>query len=43
VLWGEQLLFYNSKPAWVDEPILRETLFPEEISPTSPTEGGEQR
>ena len=31
VLWGEQLSFYNSKPAWVDEPILRETLSPDEI------------
>src|SRR6202140_181808 len=31
VLWGEQLAFYNSKPVWVDEPILRETLSPEEI------------
>ena len=31
VMWGEQLSFYNSKPAWVDEPILRETLSPEEI------------
>jgi hypothetical protein len=31
VLWGEHLSFYNSKPVWVDEPILRETLSPEEI------------
>jgi imidazolonepropionase-like amidohydrolase len=31
VLWGEQLSFYNSKPDWVDEPMLRETLSPEEI------------
>src|ERR1700675_214502 len=31
VVWGEQLAFYNSKPVWVDEPILRETLSPEEI------------
>jgi imidazolonepropionase-like amidohydrolase len=30
-LWGERLSFYTSKPAWVDEPILRETLSPEEI------------
>lgn len=31
LLWGEQLLFYNSKPAWVDEPMLYETLSPQEI------------
>ena len=30
-LWGERLSFYTSKPAWVDEPILRETFSPEEI------------
>jgi imidazolonepropionase-like amidohydrolase len=30
-LWGERLSFYASKPAWVDEPILRETFSPEEI------------
>jgi imidazolonepropionase-like amidohydrolase len=31
VLWGEQLLFYNSKPTWADEPMLRETFSPQEI------------
>jgi hypothetical protein len=30
-LWGERLSFYSSKPAWVDESILRETFSPEEI------------
>lgn len=30
-LWGERLSFYASKPAWVDEPILRETFSQEEI------------
>jgi imidazolonepropionase-like amidohydrolase len=30
-LWGERRAFYASKPAWVDEAILRETLSPEEI------------
>ena len=30
-LWGERLSFYTAKPAWVDEPILRETFSPEEI------------
>jgi imidazolonepropionase-like amidohydrolase len=30
-LWGERLSFYDSKPAWVDEPILRDTFSPEEI------------
>jgi len=30
-LWGERLSLYSSKPAWVDEPILRETFSPEEI------------
>jgi imidazolonepropionase-like amidohydrolase len=30
-LWGERLSFYGSKPAWVDEPVLRETFSPEEI------------
>jgi imidazolonepropionase-like amidohydrolase len=30
-LWGERHAFYDSKPAFVDDPILRETLSPEEI------------
>lgn len=30
-LWGERLAMYPVKPAWVDEPILRETFSPEEI------------
>jgi imidazolonepropionase-like amidohydrolase len=30
-LWGERLSFYPAKPAWVDEPIVRETFSPEEI------------
>ncbi len=30
-LWGERLSFYTAKPAWVDEPILRDTFSPEEI------------
>jgi imidazolonepropionase-like amidohydrolase len=31
LLWGERLLFYNSEPAWADEPMLRETLSAQEI------------
>src|SRR5262249_45700904 len=30
-LWGERLSFYTTKPAWLDEPILRDTFSPEEI------------
>src|SRR5436190_7162886 len=30
-LWGERLSFYTAKPAWLDEPILRDTFSPEEI------------
>ena len=30
-LWGERLSFYTARPAWVDEPILRDTFSPEEI------------
>jgi imidazolonepropionase-like amidohydrolase len=30
-LWGERLSLYTEKPAWVDEPIVRETFSPEEI------------
>ena len=30
-LWGERRSLYNSKPTWVDEPILRETFSPQEI------------
>jgi imidazolonepropionase-like amidohydrolase len=30
-LWGERLSFYPAKPAWVDEPILRDTFSAEEI------------
>ena len=30
-LWGERLPFYTEKPAWVDEPILRDTFSPQEI------------
>jgi hypothetical protein len=30
-LWGERRSFYTSKPAWVDEPLLRETFSPQEI------------
>src|SRR5262249_30749789 len=30
-LWGERRALYASKPAWVDEPLLRETFSPEEI------------
>ena len=30
-LWGERLAFYQTKPAWVDEPILKETFSPEEL------------
>jgi imidazolonepropionase-like amidohydrolase len=30
-LWGERLSFYPAKPAWLDEPILRDTFSPEEI------------
>jgi imidazolonepropionase-like amidohydrolase len=31
ILWGEQLLFYNAKPAWAEDAILRDTLSGEEI------------
>jgi imidazolonepropionase-like amidohydrolase len=30
-LWGERRTFYTAKPAWVDEPLLRDTFSPEEI------------
>src|SRR5712691_10837150 len=30
-LWGERLSFYTARPAWVDEPILRDTFSPAEI------------
>jgi len=30
-LWGERLAFYPTKPAWVDEPILKDTFSPEEL------------
>src|SRR3989475_5561359 len=30
-LWGERRSFYTERPAWVDEPILRDTFLPEEI------------
>ena len=30
-LWGERLAFYPAKPAWVDEPILKDTFSPEEL------------
>jgi len=30
-LWGERLSFYEAKPNWVDEPIVRETFTAEEI------------
>jgi imidazolonepropionase-like amidohydrolase len=30
-LWAERLSFYTARPAWVDEPILRDTFSPEEI------------
>src|SRR5205085_8801027 len=30
-LWGERRSIYLSKPAWVDEPLLRETFSPEEL------------
>ena len=30
-LWGERRSFYDTKPAWVDEPIVRQTFTPEEI------------
>jgi len=31
-LWGERQAIYQGKPAWVDEPILRDTLTGEEIT-----------
>jgi imidazolonepropionase-like amidohydrolase len=31
-LWGERREFYTSKPAWVDEPLLRDVFSPEEIN-----------
>src|SRR5205814_476826 len=30
-LWGERRSFYNGKPAWLDEPLLRETFSAEEL------------
>jgi imidazolonepropionase-like amidohydrolase len=30
-LWGERRAIYEQKPAWIDEPILRDTLSEEEI------------
>ncbi len=30
-LWGERLSFYTTRPAWLDEPIVRDTFSPEEI------------
>jgi len=30
-LWGERLSFYTARPAWMDDPILRDTFSPEEI------------
>jgi imidazolonepropionase-like amidohydrolase len=30
-LWGERRSIYSSRPAWLDEPILRETFSPREI------------
>jgi imidazolonepropionase-like amidohydrolase len=30
-LWGERRSVYTSRPAWLDEPILRETFSPKEI------------
>src|SRR5438132_2892969 len=30
-LWGERLSFYAAKPAWLDEPLLRDTFSAEEI------------
>jgi imidazolonepropionase-like amidohydrolase len=30
-LWGERLAFYPTKPAWADEPILKDTFSPEEL------------
>src|ERR1051325_9189183 len=30
-LWGERLSFYNAPPAWINEPIWRDTFSPEEI------------
>ena len=30
-LWGERLSFYSTRPAWLDEPIVRDTFSPEEI------------
>ncbi len=31
-LWGERQAIYQGKPAWIDEPILRDTLSAEEIT-----------
>ena len=31
-LWGERQAIYDGKPAWVDDPILRDTLSDEEIA-----------
>jgi imidazolonepropionase-like amidohydrolase/streptogramin lyase len=31
-LWGERQAIYAGQPAWIDEPILRDSLSPEEIS-----------
>src|SRR5215468_3325519 len=31
-LWGERLSFYGAKPAWIDEPILRDAFSAQEIA-----------
>src|SRR5207247_524270 len=31
-LWGERQAIYEGKPAWIDEPILRDTMSAQEIT-----------
>jgi imidazolonepropionase-like amidohydrolase len=44
--WGERNQIYGPKPAWVNEPLLRETFMPEEISrlenPRTPADAAEK-
>ena len=39
-LWGERRAMYTGKPAWLDEPLLRDTLSAEEIKQLAETFGG---
>src|SRR2546425_3009997 len=36
-MWGERTSFYTARPAWLDEPLLKDTFSPEEIRLLSET------